>query len=180
MLAGRTVGFLTSHAGVEDAELTQPWRTVQLAGGRPVLLAPGPGNVLTVVHDVAPAGVYRVDRPVDRVRQGDLDLLVIPGGPLNADALRTDPDSVRLVREMAKAGKPVAAICHGAWLLVEADVVEGKQLTSYPSLATDIRNAGASWVDEPIVLSGERYPLLTCRRPDDLGAFDQALAQLAA
>lgn len=149
-------------------------------GWRPVLLAPRRGSVLTVVHDVAPVGTYPVDRAVGEVGAADLDLLVLPGGPLNVDALRLDRSSVRLVRAMAGAGKPIAAMCHGPWLLVEADVVEGKQLTSYPSLATDIRNAGAQWVDAPTVLSVEQYPLLTSQHPDDLAAFDEALVRLAA
>jgi protease I len=179
-LDGRTVGFLASLGGVEDAELMLPWQAVVARGWSPLLLAPSRGSVRTVVHDVAPVGTYPVDRTVGDVSEADLDLLVLPGGPLNVDALRLDAASVRLVREMAGAGKPIAAICHGPWLLVEADVVEGKRLTSYPSLATDIRNAGARWVDAPTVLSVERYPLLTSRRPDDLAAFDEALVRLAA
>jgi protease I len=180
VLEGRTVGFLTSIADVEDAELIGPWQTVVGGGGRPLLLAPERGSVGTVLHDRAPVAVYRVDRALGEVTAAELDLLVLPGGALNCDSLRTDRAAVALVRAMAEAGRPIAAICHAPWLLVEADVVEGKHLTSWPSLATDIRNAGATWVDAPTVTSMERYPLLTTRRPDDLPAFDAALVQLAA
>ncbi|MCV2395502.1 DJ-1/PfpI family protein [Actinotalea sp. M2MS4P-6] len=180
MLEGRVVGFLTDVTGVEDAELAVPWQAVLAAGGRPVLVAPRAGRVLTVLDGAAPAGAYPVDRTLAQVCPDDLAMLVLPGGTLSCDALRMDPAAVALVRGMAEAGKPIAAASHAPWLLIEADVVEGKELTSFPSLATDIRNAGAIWVDEPTVVSERRYPLLTMRRADDLPAFTEALPRLAA
>lgn len=183
MLRGRVVGFLTDTTGVEDSELAVPWQTVLAAGGTPVLVAPRAGRVHTVLDGVdgaMPAGVYPVDRTVAQVGPDDLDVLLLPGGALGCDRLRTDAAAVALVRAMARAGKPIAAAGHAPWLLIEADVIEGVELTSAPSLATDVRNAGAVWLDAPTVVSARRFPLLTMRRPDDLPVFTDALPGLAA
>lgn len=179
-LTGKTVVFLTSTRGVEEPELTEPWKAVQEAGGTPLLVAPEAGEVRAVNNDLDPGGTYPVDRTVAEVSVDDLDALVLPGGTVNADSLRLEADAIALVRAVAEAGKPVAAICHGPWALVEAGVVEGKTLTSYPSLQTDLRNAGATWTDEEAVVDRERFPLVTSRDPDDLPAFTARLVELFA
>lgn len=179
-LTGKTVVFLTSTRGVEEPELTEPWKAVQEAGGTPLLVAPEAGEVRAVNNDLDPGGTYPVDRTVAEVSVDDLDALVLPGGTVNADSLRLEADAIALVRAVAEAGKPVAAICHGPWALVEAGVVEGKTLTSYPSLQTDLRNAGATWTDEEAVVDRERFPLVTSRNPDDLPAFTARLVELFA
>lgn len=179
-LTGKTVVFLTSTRGVEEPELTEPWKAVQEAGGTPLLVAPEAGEVRAVNNDLDPGGTYPVDRTVAEVSVDDLDALVLPGGTVNADSLRLEADAIALVRAVAEAGKPVAAICHGPWALVEAGVVEGKTLTSYPSLQTDLRNAGATWTDEEAVVDRERFPLVTSRGPDDLPAFTARLVELFA
>ncbi|WP_129339699.1 type 1 glutamine amidotransferase domain-containing protein [Cellulomonas endophytica] len=179
-LTGKTVVFLTSTRGIEEPELTRPWQAVRDAGGTALLVAPEAGEVRTVNDDLGPGGTYPVDRTLADVRVEDVDALVVPGGTVNADSLRLEADAVALVTAVAGAGKPVAAICHGPWLLVEAGLVEGKTLTSYPSLATDIRNAGGSWRDEEAVVDTTRFPLLTSRDPDDLPAFTTRLVELFA
>lgn len=179
-LTGKTVVFLTSTRGVEEPELTEPWKAVQEAGGTPLLVAPEAGEVRAVNNDLDPGGTYPVDRTVAEVSVDDLDALVLPGGTVNADSLRLEADAIALVRAVAEAGKPVAAICHGPWALVEPGVVEGKTLTSYPSLQTDLRNAGATWTDEEAVVDRERFPLVTSRDPDDLPAFTARLVELFA
>ncbi|GIG30286.1 type 1 glutamine amidotransferase domain-containing protein [Cellulomonas marina] len=179
-LTGKTVVFLTSTRGIEEPELTAPWKAVQDAGGTAVLVAPEAGEVSTVNDDLEPGGSYPVDRVLSDVQAGDVDALVIPGGTVNADTLRLEADAVALVKAVAEAGKPVAAICHGPWTLVEAGLVEGKTLTSYPSLATDIRNAGGTWQDGEAVVDTARFPLLTSRNPDDLPAFTAKLVELFA
>lgn len=177
-LTGRTVVFLTSSKGIEEPELTEPWRVVTEHGGTALLVAPERGEVHAVNNDLEPGGTYPVDRTYDEVRAADLDLLVIPGGTVNADSLRLEEQAVALVRAVAEAGKPIAAICHGPWALVEAGQVSGKTLTSYPSLATDIRNAGGSWEDREVVVDREGYPLVTSRNPDDLKAFTSAILEM--
>lgn len=177
-LTGRTVVFLTSSRGIEEPELTEPWRVVEEHGGTPLLVAPERGEVSTVNDDLDPGGSYPVDRAYDEISVSDLDLLVVPGGTVNADSLRLEEQAVELVRAVVAAGKPVAAICHGPWVLVEADAVRGKQLTSYASLATDVRNAGGSWEDREVVVDHEGFPLVTSRSPDDLKAFTSAILEL--
>ncbi len=179
-LTGKTVVFLTSGTGIEESELTEPWRVVQEHGGTPVLVAPEAGEVQTFVGDLEKSGTYPVDRVLGEVGVDDLDALVLPGGTVNADKLRLEEDAVALVAAVAAAGKPIAAICHGPWALVEAGLVEDKELTSYPSLATDIRNAGGSWRDAEVVVCHERFPLVTSRNPDDLPAFTGAILDLFA
>lgn len=180
-LNGRTVAFLTSAQGIEEAELTTPWQAVQQAGGTPILVSAESGTVSAVHHDLEPAGTFPVDQTVDQVAVSEIAALVIPGGTVNADTLRTQSGSVALVKDVLAAGIPVAAICHGPWVLIEAGVVDGVTLTSYPSLATDLRNAGATWVDQELVRSEVgTTTVLTSRNPDDLPAFSAAVVEAAA
>jgi protease I len=175
-LDGRTVVFLVASEGVEQVELTEPWKAVEQAGGRPVLVAENPGSV-QAFHHLDRGDTFSVDQIIGETHPHKYDGLVLPGGVANPDALRTVPNAVRLVGEFMALGKPVAAICHAPWLLAEADVLNGRRVTSYPSLATDLRNAGAEWVDEKVV---EDAALVTSRRPDDLPAFCEALVRRIA
>ena len=169
----RTVAFLVASEGIERVELTEPWGAVSGAGHTPVLVSTEGGEVGLVDH-LDPAGTHAVDRISADTSAADIDVLVLPGGVANPDALRQDSHAVNLVREMVDAGKPVFAICHAPWVLVEADVVRGRRITSYPSLRTDLVNAGAEWVDEELVSDGG---ITTSRRPDDLPAFCDALLE---
>jgi len=182
-LAGKRIAFLVANAGVEQVELTSPWQAVKDAGGEPVLLAPEKDPVKTVNHDAEPGGSYEPDHAVGDVSAADFAGLVLPGGVGNPDKLRLVPEAVAFVKAFATAGKPIAAICHGPWTLVEAGVVAGKTLTSWPSLRTDIRNAGGDWRDEQVILSPspeQGFDLVTSRKPDDLDAFDQQLVKTFA
>jgi protease I len=163
---GKRIAFLAT-CGVEQAELTEPWKAVQAAGGTPELVSIKSGDIQGYNHDKK-ADTFRVDKTVGNVSAEDYDGLVLPGGVANPDTLRTNEEAVDFVRDFFKQRKPVAAICHGPWMLVEADVVESRTLTSYPSLKTDIRNAGGHWVDEEVVVD---EGLVTSRNPDDLPAF---------
>lgn len=173
--------FLVAPAGVEQMELTDPWQAVLDAGGTPRLLSTVEGNV-RAFHHLDKADSFPVDQTVGDASVADFDGLVLPGGVANPDTLRTDEEAVRFVRAFFDTGRPVAAICHAAWTLVEAGVLPGRTLTSWPSLATDIRNAGGTWVDEPVfVCRGGPNALITSRKPDDLRQFDEAfLAEFAA
>jgi protease I len=166
-LQGKKVAFLVANEGVEQVELTEPLRAVREAGAEAELLAPEAGEVQAFNH-LDKADTFPVDAAVGEVDAGQFDALVLPGGVANPDQLRTKPEAVRFVRAFFEAGKPVAAICHGPWTLVEADVVRGRTLTSWPSLQTDLRNAGAEWVDEEVHVD---QGLVTSRKPDDLEAF---------
>jgi protease I len=171
-LDGRKVAFLLTD-GVEQVELTEPWKRVEDEGGIPELISIEQGEVQGYNHRDK-ADKFPVDRLVTEADQTEFDGLVLPGGVVNPDNLRTNDDAVRFVRSFFEAGKPVAAICHGPWMLVEADVVNGRTLTSWPSVKTDIANAGGTWVDEEVhVDSG----LVTSRNPDDLPAFCDKLAE---
>ena len=167
----RTVAFLVAPEGIEQVELTGPWEAVTEAGARPVLLSTEDGEVQAFNHldkgDTFPVDVLVADADV-----ADYDALVLPGGVANPDNLRTDDDAVSFVRDFVASGKPVASICHAPWTLVEADAVRGRTLTSWPSLQTDLRNAGATWQDEEVVVDGN---LITSRKPDDLPAFNREL-----
>lgn len=175
-LSGKKIAFLTSNSGVEQVELTRPWQAVIDAGGQPVLLAPETGSVQAMNNDVEKADTFDVDLAVSAAQGADYAGLVIPGGTTNADHLRMDATAVKWVADFIAAGRPVAAICHGPWALVEADVLEGKTLTSYPSLRTDITNAGGSWVDQQVyVCPAQGWTLVTSRNPDDLDAFCAAV-----
>jgi protease I len=171
------VAFLVANEGVEQAELTGPWQAVQEAGAEPVLISVKPGEVQAFNH-LDKADTFTVDLTADKAKAEDYSALVLPGGVANPDQLRTDANAVRLVKDFFAANKPVAVICHGPWTLVEADVVQGRTLTSWPSLQTDLRNAGATWVDEEVVVDGN---LISSRKPDDLPSFNkQLLAALPA
>jgi len=170
-LAGRMIAFLVANEGVEQVELTDPWQAVEQDGGRPVLLAPSPGEVQAFTGRDR-AARFPVQQTVDEVTADEFVGLVLPGGVVNADQLRTKPGAVALVREFVDAGKPVAAICHAGWTLIEAGAVQGKTMTSWPSLRTDLENAGASWVDEVVhVDTSAGWSLITSRKPDDLPEF---------
>ncbi len=171
-LNGKKVAFLLTD-GVEQVELTEPWNKVQDEGGTPELVSLEGGQIQGFNH-LDKGDRFDVDKTVAEADAGDYDGLVLPGGVANPDLLRTDADAVAFTRAFFEAGKPVASICHGPWTLVEADVVRGRTLTSWPSLRTDIKNAGGNWVDEEVhVDSG----LVTSRRPDDLPAFCDKLAE---
>jgi protease I len=166
-LAGRKIAFLMANEGVERVELTEPRKAVEEAGAEVELLALEADDIQTFNH-LDKAEKYRADRAVGDASVSDYDGLVLPGGVANPDNLRLDADAVRFVADFFASGKPVAAICHAPWTLIEADVVRGRRLTSWPSLETDIRNAGGDWVDEEVVVD---HGLVTSRKPDDLPAF---------
>jgi protease I len=170
-LAGKTVAFLVAMEGIEQVELTSPWQAVSEAGGTPRLLSVEDGRVQAFNH-LDKGDTFPVDTVVADAVVADYDALVLPGGVANPDALRTDAKAVAFVKEFMGSGKPVAAICHAPWTLIEAGVLSGRRLTSWPSLQTDVRNAGATWLDEEVVLDGA---LITSRKPDDLKAFNSAL-----
>jgi protease I len=172
-LQGKRVAFLVANEGIEQIELTEPWKAVEEAGGEPELIAPESGEAQAFEH-LDKADTFSVDKTAAGASADDYDGLVLPGGVANPDILRTDADAVAFTRAFFEAGKPVAAICHGPWTLVEADVVKGRTLTSWPSLKTDISNAGGKWVDEEVhVDSG----LVTSRKPDDLESFNAKLVE---
>ena len=171
----KRVAFLVAREGIERVELVDPWDAVRDAGHEAVLLSTSEGEVQTFDH-LDKADTRPVDALVGDVKVDDFDLLVLPGGVANPDALRMDEQAVGFVGDFVRSGKPVAAICHAPWTLVEADVVRDRTLTSWPSLRTDLRNAGATWVDERNVVDGN---LITSRNPDDLPAFIAALLEAA-
>jgi deglycase len=169
-IKGKRVAFLATD-GVEEIEYTQPRQAVEAAGGTAELVSIKDGSIQAFNH-LDRAGTYPVDKQVKDADVASYDALVLPGGVANPDFLRADPDAVRFVRDFFTAGKPVAAICHGPWTLVEAGVVDGRTLTSWPSLRTDLVNAGATWVDEQVYVDDG---LVTSRKPDDLAAFCDAM-----
>ena len=171
-LKGKRVAILATD-GVEQVELVEPRRALDEAGAETVLVSPSGGEIQAFNH-LDKGDRFPVDRTLDDAHASQFAALFLPGGVANPDTLRMDPRAVQFVREFMAADKPVAAICHGPWLLVEADVVRGRTLTSWPSLKTDIRNAGGEWVDEPVRVD-ER--LITSRKPDDLPAFDAAIVR---
>ena len=166
-LQGKKIAFLATD-GVEQVEYTEPRKAVEQAGATAHLVSPKPDKIQGFNH-LDKGDRFPVDKAVADAREADYDGLVLPGGVANPDALRTDKDAVQFVRSFFEAGKPVASICHGAWTLVEADVVKGRTLTSWPSLRTDIENAGGAWVDEEVHTD---RGLVTSRKPDDLPAFN--------
>jgi protease I len=179
-LQGKTVAFLVANEGVEQVELVEPWQTVEAAGGTPHLVAPEAGPVQAFNH-LDRGRQFDPDGTAGAADPASYDALVLPGGVANPDQLRTRPEAVDLVRAFFEAGKPVAAICHAPWTLIEADVVRGRTLTSWPSLRTDLRNAGASWVDEEVVVcTAGPNTLVTSRKPDDLKAFCTELVDAVA
>jgi protease I len=170
-LEGRRVAFMVANEGVEQVELTEPWQAVKEAGGLAELLAPEAGKAQGFNH-LDKGDTFPVDRTIGEAEPADYDALVLPGGVANPDQLRMVPEAVEFIKAMFEAGKPAAVICHGPWTLVEADLVQGRTLTSWPSLRTDIRNAGGNWVDAEVQVcrSGPNV-LVTSRKPDDLPAF---------
>jgi protease I len=172
-LNGKKVAFLVANEGIEQVELTEPWKAVEEAGGSPELIAPESGEAQAFNH-LDKADTFTVDKTVSEADAGDYAGLVLPGGVANPDNLRTDSDAVAFARAFFEAGKPVAAICHAPWTLVEAGVVDGRTLTSWPSLQTDIRNAGGNWVDEEVHVDAG---FVTSRNPDDLPAFCEKLVE---
>jgi protease I len=172
-LTGRKVAFLATD-GVEEVELTAPWNALKAAGAEVKLISDKPGEIQAMSHDQK-GNKFPVDAVVTQVSARDFDALVLPGGVANPDKLRTNKDAVNFVRAFMEADKPVAAICHGPWLLIEADALRGRTITSWPSLETDVKNAGGAWVDKRVQLDQK---LLTSRKPDDLPAFCAELVDL--
>lgn len=171
-ISGKKVAFLLTD-GVEQVELTGPWQAVTEAGGQPTLVAPSAGR-LQGYNSTDKGDTFKVDVTVAEADAADYDALVIPGGVVNADHLRVDADAQRFTRDFFEQHKPVASICHGPWLLIDAGVIRGRNVTSYHTLATDLKNAGANWSDQEVVVD---QGLVTSRKPDDLPAFCDALLE---
>jgi protease I len=172
-LSGRTIAILATD-GVEQVELERPRQAVQDAGGRTELISIHDGEIQAMNNDIEPGDTFGVDRRCSDVSIDDYDALVLPGGTCNPDRLRMDSDAVAFVRDFVNSGKPVGVICHGPWSLVEADVVRGRRITSWPSIRTDLRNAGAEVVDEEVVIDAN---IISSRWPDDLPAFCDAIVR---
>jgi protease I len=172
-LNGKKIAFLTANEGVEEVELTEPVKAVKEAGAETELLAPEAGDIQAFNH-LDKSATFTADKAVGDAKASEYDGLVLPGGVANPDNLRTHPEAVSFVRDFFSESKPVGVICHGPWTLVEADVVKGRKLTSWPSLQTDLRNAGAEWVDEEVVVD---QGLVTSRKPDDLEAFNAKIVE---
>jgi protease I len=166
-LKGKKIAIIATD-GVEQVELTEPRKAVESAGGQTELLSLEDGQIQAMNSDINPADKFDVDKVIGDASADDYDGLILPGGTVNADHLRMSDDVVSFVQAIFKSGKPVGVICHGPWTLVEADLVRDRTLTSFPSLQTDIRNAGGKWVDEEVVVD---EGLVTSRNPDDLPAF---------
>ncbi|MET9970708.1 type 1 glutamine amidotransferase domain-containing protein [Streptomyces sp. NPDC006356] len=174
------IAFLTAPEGVEQVELTAPWQAVVNAGHEPVLVSTKPGKI-QAFHHLDKADTFPVQEVVGETSADSFDALVLPGGVANPDYLRMNSKAVAFVRDFFEQGRPVASICHAAWTLVEADVVRGRVLTSWPSLRTDIRNAGGTWVDEQVrICDHGANKLVTSRKPDDLNAFCETFLQVFA
>jgi protease I len=171
-LSGKRVAVLATD-GVEQVELDQPWQALVSAGAEPQLVSFDSGTITAYDH-IDKGATRDVDLTLAAADAKSFDALVLPGGVINGDFVRADADAVRFVRAFFDAGKPVAAICHAPWVLIEADVVRGRRMTSWPSLRTDLRNAGADWVDEEVVVDAN---LTTSRKPDDLPAFCTTLVK---
>jgi protease I len=172
-LQGKKIAFLTANEGVEQVELTEPLKAVREAGAEAELLAPEAGEVQAFNH-LDKGDTFDVDRAVGDADPGEYDGLVLPGGVANPDQLRTKPEALEFVRAFFEAGKPVGAICHAPWTLIDAGVAKGRTLTSFPSVRTDLRNAGAEWVDEEVHVD---QGLVTSRKPDDLEAFNAKIVE---
>ncbi|HEV3109364.1 MAG TPA: type 1 glutamine amidotransferase domain-containing protein [Candidatus Binataceae bacterium] len=167
-LHGKRIAFLVAD-GFEQVEMTQPRSALEKAGAKTELISPAKGEVQGMKHNDK-GDKFKVDIALDAAEPVDFDALVLPGGVVNADDLRTYPKAISFVRAFFDQGKPVAAICHAPWMLVEARVVSGRTLTSWPSLQTDIRNAGGKWIDQDVVQDGQ---LTTSRMPDDIPMFNR-------
>ena len=172
-LQGKKIAFLMSNEGVEQVELTEPLKAVREAGAEAELLAPEAGEIQAFNH-LDKGETFDADRAVGEADASEFDGLVLPGGVANPDQLRTEPEALEFVRGFFEAGKPVGVICHGPWTLIDAGMVEGRTLTSWPSLQTDLRNAGAEWVDEEVHVD---QGLVSSRKPDDLEAFNAKIVE---
>lgn len=170
MLEGMKVAILVAE-GFEQSEMVEPKRALEQNGAHTSIVSPAPDEVRGWKH-FDKADRFHVDVPLEQANAADFDALVLPGGVANPDQLRTQPKAVRFIREFFDAGKPVAVICHGPWTLIEANVVRGRKITSWPSLKTDLTNAGASWVDQEVVVDDR---LISSRKPADLPAFNRAM-----
>ncbi len=185
-IKGKKIAILVTD-GFEQVELTEPKKTLEAAGAKPQIVAPLPtdpstrpstgGAKVKGWQKTEWGDTFDIGLSLDRAREEDFDALVLPGGVLNPDKLRLNPKAVELVKAFVAAGKPIAAICHGPILLIEAGAVKGRTMTSYPSLRTDLANAGASWVDQEVVVDGN---LVTSRKPDDIPAFNREMIKLIA
>lgn len=174
-LEGKKIAILVTD-GFEQSEMTEPRRALDAAGASTSLVSPKHGGVRGWKHHT-PADLFEVDVPLQQAAAHEYDALVLPGGVANPDALRINEQAVAFVRDFVKAGKPIAAICHGPWTLIEADGVQGRNMTSWPSLRTDLKNAGAKWIDREVVHDG---PLVTSRKPADLTAFNRVMVEVFA
>jgi protease I len=172
-LQGKRIAFLMANEGVEQVEFTEPRQAVEAAGAKVEVIAPESDQIQAFNH-LDKADTFDVDKTVSDARVEDYDGVVLPGGVANPDNLRMDKDAVRFLREFFAAGKPAGVICHAPWMLVEADLVDGRQVTSWPSLQTDIRNAGGNWVDKEVVVDSG---LVTSRKPDDIPAFNAKIVE---
>jgi protease I len=174
-LSGKRIAFLATD-GVEQVELTEPKKALEDAGATTEIISPKSGEIkawkLKEWGDK-----LKVDKSLDQADPKDYDALVLPGGVINPDHLRMEPKAVQFVKDFARTGRTIAAICHGPWTLIEAGLVRGKKMTSWPSLKTDLKNAGANWVDEPVVMDGN---LVTSRKPDDIDTFSRAIMDRVA
>jgi len=176
-LEGKTIAFLVANEGIEQVELTEPWKAVEAAGGTPRLVAPDPGQAQAFDH-LDKADAFDVDVTVRDADVAAFDGLVLPGGVANPDQLRTEPAAVAFAKAFLDVGKPVAVICHGPWTLVESGALQGRTITSWPSLQTDIRNSGGSWLDAEVhVDTAGAGPLISSRNPGDLEAFCREIVE---
>lgn len=171
-LQNKRVAILATD-GVEQSELEGPLQELEREGAMPVIVSLRMGVIQGMRHDEK-GGTFEVNETLDQAKADDFDALVIPGGLINPDTLRANPKAVEFVRSFAEAGKPIAAICHGPWLLIEAGIVRGRRLTSWPAIKTDVRNAGGEWVDEPVVVD---QGLVTSRKPDDIPFFNAKMVE---
>ena len=175
-LGGRRIAILATD-GFEQSELNEPKRLLEQAGARTEVVAPGGAETIKGWNKKDWGDAVKVDQALDTASAGDYDALLLPGGVINPDKLRLEPEAIALIKAFADAGKPIAAICHGPWTLIDAGVAKGRKLTSWPSLRKDLENAGAQWEDSPVVRDGQ---LITSRKPDDIPAFTDALIDLLA
>jgi protease I len=171
-LQGKKIAFIATE-GVEQVELTEPWKAIEEAGATPELISIEPGKVQAWKH-FDKGDQFDVDKTIEEAQPDEYDGLVLPGGVANPDQLRTDENVVNFIRDFAATGKPIGVICHGPWTLIETGVVKGRNITSWPSLQTDLRNAGANWVDEEVVVDDG---LVSSRKPDDLPAFNAKIVE---
>jgi protease I len=171
-LQGKKIAFIATE-GVEEVELTEPWNAVEEAGAKPELISIADGEVQAWQH-FDKGGSFKVDKTIEEAHADDYDGLVLPGGVANPDQLRMDENVVSFIRDFAASGKPIGVICHGPWTLIEAGVAKGRTITSWPSLQTDLRNAGANWVDEEVIVDAG---LVSSRKPDDLPAFNAKIVE---